>query len=175
MNGLASRFAVLAAAASLSASPLPANEAPVPGKPPRPTLTDVLALQARLEEIKNGDLPDERKIAELLKLKNAIAEAWPQIIREQGLDAPAAEGTPDDYDPTDLYFRGWLLSREAGMLEDEGKPAEALKKLEIARQLFDRVARDFPDWKPAMVAGRRKKTTEHQAALSKHEVAPDPK
>ena len=180
MKNLASRFAIAAAAACLISLPLPANETPGPGNQPRPTLADVLALEARLEDLKSSDLPDDRKIAEILTLKNAIEIIWPQLRDigpgqphlEPPADAEAAGPAPDPNDPSDRYFQGWLLSRDAGKLADEGKPAEALVKLARARQIFDRVARDFPDWKPEMVAGRRMQTAESLALLSRQILAP---
>jgi hypothetical protein len=179
MKDLVSRFAIVTASAGLITLPLPANETPVPGKLPPPTLEDVLALQARLEDLKSSDLPDDRKIAEILKLKNAIEIIWPQLrdidpgkpLLEPPADEEAAGPAPDPHDPSDRYFQGWLLSRDAGKLAEEGKSAEALVKLDRARQLFDRVARDFPDWKPEMVAGRRKQTAESLALFSKQVLA----
>lgn len=179
MKDLVSRFAILAAAAGLIILPLPANETPEPGKQPPPTLEDVLALQARLEDLKSSDLPDDRKIAEILKLKNAIEIRWPQLrdidpgkpLVEPPADGEAGGPSPEPNDPSDRYFQGWLLSRDAGTLADAGKPAEALGKLARARQIFDRVARDFPDWKPEMVAGRRKQTAENLALLSRQVLA----
>ena len=183
MKNPVSRFAILAAAAGLVTLPLPANETPVPGKQPPPTLEDVLALQARLDDLKSSDLPDDRKIAEILKLKNAIEIIWPQLrdidpgkpLVEPPADGEAGGPAPEPNAPSDRYFQGWLLSRDAGKLADEGKPAEALGKLDRARQLFDRVARDFPDWKPEMVAGRRKQTAESLALISKQFLAPQRK
>lgn len=180
MKGLLSRLAILPFITGLATSPLAASDSPDPGKQPPPTLEDVLALQARLEDLKSSDLPDDRKIAEILTLKNAIEIIWPQLrdtdprkpLLEPPADAEAAGPAPDLNAPSDRYFQGWLLSRDAGKLADEGKPAEALGKLERARQLFDRVARDFPDWKPEMVAGRRKQTAESLALLSKEVLAP---
>jgi hypothetical protein len=172
MKQIVSRFAILAATANLIAMPLPANETPDPDKASQPTLEDVLALQARLEEIKSSDLPDDRKIGETLKLKNAIEDTW-QRLRVVELEAmdEAPEPAPDPNDPSELYFQGWLLSRDAGKLEENDKPAEALEKLERARQIFDRVARDFPTWKPEMVAGRREHTAERQAQLTLQVIA----
>lgn len=172
MNALVSRVAMLTAAASLSASPLPADETTEPGQPQRPTLEDVLALQTRLEDLKSSDLPDDRKIEEALKLKNAIDDTWQQFRDLEALEEDAAP-EPDPKDPSELYFRGWLLARDAGKLEEEKKTAEAVGKLDRARRLFDRVARDFPDWKPEMVAGRRQHTAEGLARLSKQAPAPE--
>jgi hypothetical protein len=183
MKNLVSCVAMLTAAASLMASPVKADEARDPGESAKPTLEDVLALQTRLEALKSSDLPDDRKIEEILKLKNAIGIIWPQlrsIDQTEPLEtAPAdADATGPDLhanDPSDLYFQGWLLSRDAEKLADGKKPEEALDKLDRARRIFDRVARDFPDWKPEMVKGRRAQTAETLALLSKQVLAPEPK
>lgn len=174
MDNLVSRFTLLAVAAILLAPPLPAKEITGPGPTPPPTLEDILVLQTRLEDLKSSDLPDDRKMAEALKLKIAIADAW-QKLRDRKAPPEDAEPAPDPNDPSDRYFQGWLLSRDAGKLADDGKPAEALDKLDRARRIFDRVASDFPDWKPAMVTGRRKQTAESLALLSKQVLAPQRK
>jgi hypothetical protein len=69
-----------------------------------------------------------------------------------------AKGAPANFDPSDVYFQGWLLSRDAEKLQAEKKHAEALEKLIRARQLFESVSAYFPLWKPEMVKGRREKT-----------------
>jgi hypothetical protein len=156
--------------------PLPANEAPDPGKPAKPTLKDILALQTRLDDLKSSDLPDDQKMAETHKLKIAIAGAWQQLRDREAPDdvaAPDEADEPDPNDPSELYFQGWLLCRDAEKLAEKQKPEEALEKLDRARQLFDRVARGFPDWKPEMVAGRRQQTAERLAFLSRQNIAPE--
>lgn len=176
MNDLFRRFAMLVSAASLATLPLRADEVPDPGGQAPPTMEDVLALQARLEELKSSDLPDDQKIAEILELKKSIRH---KLRRLRALEPKEpneeAEPAPDPSDPSDLYFSGWLLSRDAAKLDEAEKPAEAIEKLELARQLFDRVARDFPDWKKEMVKGRRAQTAESLARLSKQIPAPEQK
>ncbi len=76
-----------------------------------------------------------------------------------------ARPAPARFDPSEVYFQGWLLSRDAEKLAEEGKPTEALQKLQRAQQLFDTVARTFPEWKKEMVAGRRKKTFDALAEI----------
>ncbi len=75
--------------------------------------------------------------------------------------APAQQPLPAEparFDPSEVYFQGWLLTRDAEKLANDGKFNESLEKLRRAQQLFDTVARTFPEWKEEMVAGRRKKT-----------------
>jgi Flp pilus assembly protein TadD len=69
-----------------------------------------------------------------------------------------AKDAPANFDPSDVYFQAWLLSRDAEKLQTEKKHGEALEKLLRARQLFDSVSSYYPLWKPEMVKGRRTKT-----------------
>ena len=70
---------------------------------------------------------------------------------------PAA---PAQFDPSDVYFQGYLSVRAAEQLEAAGDFAGALEKLEKASELFNAVRQYHPEWKPAMVGGRSEKTTE---------------
>ena len=71
--------------------------------------------------------------------------------------APAASA---QFDPSDVYFQGYLATRAAEQLEAAGDFTGALEKLEKAAQLFGAVGKFYPEWKPEMVAGRAEKTTE---------------
>lgn len=77
----------------------------------------------------------------------------------------ATKDAPANFDPSDVYFQGWLLSRDAEKLQAEKKYNEALEKFTRARQLFDSVATYFPLWKPEMVTGRRAQTRDFIAAV----------
>ncbi len=72
---------------------------------------------------------------------------------------------PAQFDPSDVYFQGFLASRAAETLEAEGDFAAAWEKLEQARKLFHSVRLYFPDWKPEMVTGRSEKTGESLARI----------
>ncbi len=72
---------------------------------------------------------------------------------------------PANFDPSDVYFQGWLLSRDAEQLQAEKKFEESLDKFSRARQLFDSIATYFPLWKPEMVTGRRAQTADFIAAV----------
>jgi len=78
---------------------------------------------------------------------------------------PATQAAPN-FDPSDVYFQGWLLSKDADKLAEQGKATEALEKYRRASQLFDTISRSFPKWKPEMVAGRRKKTVDAIASVA---------
>ncbi|MCW1920933.1 tetratricopeptide repeat protein [Luteolibacter arcticus] len=71
-----------------------------------------------------------------------------------------SKDAPANFDPSDVYFQGWLLSRDAEKLQAEKKHAEALEKLMRARELFGSVSSYYPLWKPDMVKGRKAKTQE---------------
>ena len=80
--------------------------------------------------------------------------------QEQPGPLTPSKDAPSNFDPSDVYFQGWLLSRDAEKLQGEKKYAEALEKVLRARQLFDNVSSYYPLWKPDMVKGRRAKTQE---------------
>lgn len=84
--------------------------------------------------------------------------------QEPGPLTPAKDA-PANFDPSDVFFQGWLLSRDAEKLQAEKKFEEALEKYTRARQLFDSVATYFPLWKPEMVKGRRAKTEDFIATV----------
>lgn len=79
--------------------------------------------------------------------------------------APPPAPAPARFDPSEVYFQGWLLTRDAEKLAEAGKFTESLEKLRRAQQLFDTVARTFPEWKKEMVSGRRKKTFDNIAKI----------
>ena len=81
------------------------------------------------------------------------------------LAIPAAAQAPvpmqaAQFDPSDVYFQGYLATRAAEQLESAGDFAGALEKLEKAGQMFGAVRKFYPDWKPEMVGGRSEKTVE---------------
>jgi Flp pilus assembly protein TadD len=67
---------------------------------------------------------------------------------------------PTTFDPSDVYFQGWLATRDAEKLEADGDFIGAQEKLERAAKLFDTIRMYYPDWKKDMVSGRHQKTTE---------------
>jgi Flp pilus assembly protein TadD len=78
---------------------------------------------------------------------------------------------PAAFDPSDVYFQGWLLSKDAEKLREEEKYAEALEKLRRARELFDTIARTFPEWRKDMVERRRTKTHDLIASVAPEALA----
>jgi tetratricopeptide (TPR) repeat protein len=67
---------------------------------------------------------------------------------------PAAPVSPAQFDPSDVYFQGYLASREAEKLEARGDFAGAAEQLKKAQKMFSNVSIYYPDWKPSMVKGR---------------------
>jgi len=80
------------------------------------------------------------------------------VIPVSGQSPPPV--SPAQFDPSDVYFQGYLATRASEQLESAGDHIGALEKLGKANQLFDAVQKYYPNWKPAMVKGRREKTTE---------------
>ncbi len=64
--------------------------------------------------------------------------------------------SPAQFDPSEVYFQGYLATRKAEELEAKGDFAGAAERLKKAREMFEAVRRYYPDWKPDMVTGRSK-------------------
>ncbi len=69
------------------------------------------------------------------------------------------------FDPSDVYFQGYLATRSAEQLETAGDFIGAMEKLQKASQLFETVRKYYPEWKAEMVGGRIGKTTETLARV----------
>lgn len=81
------------------------------------------------------------------------------------LCAPAVAQAPApvqeaQFDPSDVYFQGYLAARAADQLESAGDFIGSLEKLERASEMFGAVRKFYPNWKPEMVGGRSEKTME---------------
>ena len=72
---------------------------------------------------------------------------------------------PAQFDPSDVYFQGYLAARSAEQLEAGGDFVGAAKKLKKARELFEAVRRYYPAWKPEMVAGRSAQNSEAEVRV----------
>jgi hypothetical protein len=98
---------------------------------------------------KNLRLPAARlaSSALLLVVAPAFAQAPPPVQAAQ-------------FDPSDVYFQGYLAIRAAEQLEASGDFVGAAEKLEKARKLIDTVRRYYPAWKAEMVDGRSAKNAE---------------
>jgi pentatricopeptide repeat protein len=103
-----------------------------------------------------------RRTAKTLRLPVAglaglIALAPVHPVRSQG-DPPKVENA--NFDPSDVYFQGYLAARAAEQLEGAGDFIGAMEKLDRASQMFGAVRKFYPEWKPEMVGGRSEKTME---------------
>ena len=74
--------------------------------------------------------------------------------------APTAPPAAAQFDPSDVYFQGYLASRSAETLEGADDFIGALQKLDRAAQLFRSVRKYYPGWKSDMVEARSTKTQE---------------
>jgi len=90
----------------------------------------------------------------------ALSLALPLFAQKQPDFAPA------NFDPSDVYFQGYLASRSGEQLEAAGNFIGASEKYRKARELFFTVQKYYPAWKPEMVGRRAEKT---QTALSQAE------
>lgn len=90
----------------------------------------------------------------------AVTPAEPEAL------AKKSESASQPSDPADLYYQGWIQSRDAERMKSEGREAEAAAKLADARQNFRRVQEEHPEWKQQMVGGRVAQTDEQLAQLS---------
>ena len=75
----------------------------------------------------------------------------------------AAAPTPvqaAQFDPSDVYFQGYLAVRAAERLEASGDFSGAMDKLKSASKAFEAVHKYYPAWKTVMVDGRTTKTAE---------------
>jgi hypothetical protein len=86
----------------------------------------------------------------LLMAASALAQAPPPV-------------QPAQFDPSDVYFQGYLAIRAAEQLEASGDFVAAAEKLEKARTLLETVRRYYPAWKPEMVNGRSSQNAEATA------------
>lgn len=63
------------------------------------------------------------------------------------------------FDPSDVYFQGYLAVRAAEQLEKDQDFVGALTKYRQATELFGSVEKFYPDWKADMVKNRKDLTT----------------
>lgn len=80
----------------------------------------------------------------------------------------------DSLDPSDIWYRGFLLVQAAQELETQGKHLEALNKLTEAKPLYDHLAQQFPDFQPEIVKDRRHLIAEKRDELKTAMRKPQP-
>lgn len=62
--------------------------------------------------------------------------------------------TGENFDPSDVYFQGYLAIRAAEQFEKDGDDVGALNKYQQAMDLLGSVGKFYPDWKSDMVRNR---------------------
>ncbi|MES2476749.1 MAG: tetratricopeptide repeat protein [Verrucomicrobiota bacterium] len=78
---------------------------------------------------------------------------------------PAAPLSPAQFDPSEVYFQGFLAYRAAEEMEKSKEFIGAAEKLKRARELFEAVQRYYPEWKPEMVKGRSEINSEAEVRV----------
>ncbi len=68
---------------------------------------------------------------------------------------PAAQ-----FDPSDVYFQGYLATRAAEKLEGEQNFVGAKEKFQHAQKIVEAIQKNYPAWKPDMVKNRAAKNLE---------------
>lgn len=76
-------------------------------------------------------------------------------ISVTGAFVPTRLAAQEGLDPSEIWYRGFLLVQAAQDLESKGKALEALNKLTEAKPLYDHLAQNFPDFQPEIVRERR--------------------
>jgi autotransporter-associated beta strand protein len=80
--------------------------------------------------------------------------------------APPASAKLKD-DPGDSFVSAFQTVKRAEQAEQGGNFEQALAELHEAQTTFDQIAQSFPDWQPAVVAFRQKRTDEAIRRLEK--------
>ena len=68
----------------------------------------------------------------------------------------ATEIVAQQIDPSDLWFRAYVLMKEGEELEREKKALASYNKFVESKSLFDAVAREYPEFNPSIVRYRRR-------------------
>lgn len=89
--------------------------------------------------------------------------AWCLVTASLGQTPPPF--SPAKFDPSDVYFQGYLASRSAERLEGSGDYIRAAEQYHKADELFSTIRQYYPDWKPDMVGRRARKTTDALAEV----------
>ncbi|MEM7144996.1 MAG: tetratricopeptide repeat protein [Verrucomicrobiota bacterium] len=69
---------------------------------------------------------------------------------------PPAAAQQTNLHPAELYLQGYMLMREGAEFEQKSQFTGAFQKYAAANEIFDTIARSYPDWNPHMVSYRRK-------------------
>jgi Flp pilus assembly protein TadD len=92
------------------------------------------------------------------KMRTQAFFGWAMIfcmmIFMQGRVVAQAPSVPN-FDPSEVYFQGYLAVRAGEQLEKDEDFVGALNKYQQATELFSSVERFYPDWKVDMVKNRK--------------------
>ncbi len=83
--------------------------------------------------------------------------------------APAAER---QVDPSDSYFRAFVLCQDGMKAVEAGKRVEAMGKLKAAQTLIQKIHQSEPNWQPALVAYRLQKIENVLKSMTQAEAQP---
>ena len=102
------------------------------------------------------------------KTRSQACLVWAMIFSMmwfmQGRVVADAPSIPQ-FDPSDVYFQGYLAVRAAEQLEKDQDFIGALNKYQQASDLFGSVGKFYPDWKADMVKNRHDLTTKALAGV----------
>lgn len=105
-----------------------------------------------------------RRVSSFLRLPPLLAVALSVLLPFEASYAQGTSGAApvqsSSFDPSDVYFQGYLATRDAEKLEADGDLVGADEKYVRAKKMFDSIRMYYPDWKPDMVKGRQEKTGE---------------
>lgn len=131
----------------------------------RRLVDESISLGKRLKRLKDDPAGTAAARARLKELQSELAHLVNEQMDEL-IDLDPANAIDGTTDPSEIYFQGWLLSRDAGKLKEQGDITGCRLRLNAAMRYFERVSRLFPDWKPAMVGGRLEATKEALSAIA---------
>lgn len=99
----------------------------------------------------------------LFKSPGALGVALAVVVCIFGPTAAKAQG---EMDPSDLWYRGFLLVQAARESEAQGQYLAGYNQLGEAKQLYDHLAREFPEYLKEIVTERRHLIAEKRDELT---------
>jgi hypothetical protein len=105
------------------------------------------------------------RIASLLRLPSLLALALVGLMSVLEVTAQNAPQQVPTFDPSEVYFQGYLSVRDAEKLEQANDFVGADDRLQRARKMLQSIQTYYPDWKADMVKGRMEKTEETIARI----------
>jgi len=106
-----------------------------------------------------------RRASSLLRLPSLLALALFGLMTVEVAFSQTPAQQMATFDPSDVYFQGYLSIRDAEKLEQANDFVGADDKLQRARKMLQSIQTYYPDWKAEMVKGRMEKTDETIARI----------